>query len=253
MHSFSIAVLFAATLSFTVNAQAERIKVLTTGAFKQVVLELVPGFEARTGNQVTVDNDTAGALIKRVDGGEDFDVLILTPAAIQKYATAGKIAAPTTANLASVGIGVAVKAGAPIPEMKTVAQFRQALLDAKHIAYIDPASGGSSGPYLVTLFGKLGVADQVAPKAVLVNGGVVATKLVSGEADLAIHQISEIMPVKGATLVGPLPDEIQMYTSYAGGVNASSTHRSAADAFMALLASTDAANVIRAKGMRADR
>jgi len=126
-------------------ASAAEVKILTAGAFKQVVLALVPDFEKATGNKVVVDNDTAGGLKKRIEGGEPFDVAVITPAVIDQLASAGKIAAGSRVNLASVGIGVVVKEGAPKPDVSTVDAFKQALLAAKSVAYIDPASGGSSG------------------------------------------------------------------------------------------------------------
>ncbi|KQM70118.1 extracellular solute-binding protein [Xylophilus sp. Leaf220] len=230
------------------TAHAETVKVLTAGAFKQVVVALVPAFEARTGHKVEVLNDTAGALAKRVEGGEAFDVLILTPAGLQPLVAKGTVA-PGLRPLAQVGIGVAVKAGTPVPDVSTLPLFRQALLAAHKVAYIDPASGGSSGIYLNGLFRRMGLAEQMRGKAVLVPGGLVAERLVTGEADLAVHQISEILPVAGATLAGPLPAEVQNTTSYIGAVSARPAHPEAAQAFLAALAAPEAAEVLRAKGM----
>jgi molybdate transport system substrate-binding protein len=121
------------------------------------------------------------------------------------------------------------------------------------VAYIDPASGGSSGIYLDGLFQRLGIADAVKAKAVLVPGGLVAERLVTGEADLAVHQVSEILPVAGATLVGALPESIQNYTTYAGAVAADSAHADAARAFLAALTAPEAAATLRAKGMQPAR
>ena len=230
------------------QAHADDIKVLTAGAFKQVVVAAVPAFEARTGHRVEVQNDTAGALSRRIAGGERFDVLMLTP-----LGASGRVAADSIAPLAQVGIGVAVKAGAPSPRIATVEDFRQALLDARRVAYIDPASGGSSGIYLDGLFQRLGIAEAVKAKAVLVPGGLVAERLVTGEADLAVHQVSEILPVAGATLVGPLPESIQNYTTYAGAVAADSAHAEAARAFLAAMSAPEAAATLRAKGMQPAR
>ena len=140
-------------------ATAAEIKVLTTGAFKQVVVALVPEFEKATGHKVVVDNGTVGQLTKRVDGGETFDVLVLNPRGIENYIKQGKIVAGSNANLAKVGVGVMVKAGAPKPDIGSVEAFKQALLNAKSVGYIDPASGGSSGIYVAGLLDKLGIAD----------------------------------------------------------------------------------------------
>jgi len=228
---------------------AAEIKVLTAGAFKQVVLALVPDFEKQTGHKVTVDNDTAGGLKKRIEGGEAFDVAVITPGVVDDLIAKGKIAAGSRVNLASVGVGVVVKEGAPKPDVSTVEAFKRALLAAKSVAYIDPASGGSSGIYIDKLLDRLGIADQIRPKAKLKQGGHVADLIVSGEAELGIHQISEIVPVKGASLVGPLPKEIQNTTIYAAGLGASAKNKDAAEALIKAFSSPAAAAVLKSKGM----
>lgn len=228
---------------------AAEIKVLTGGAFKQVVLAVVPAFEQQTGHKVIVDNDTAGALKKRIEGGEAFDVAVITPGVINELATAGRVAAGSRADLARVGVGVMVREGAPKPDVSTVEAFKETLLKAKTVAYIDPASGGSSGIYLDKLFERLGVADQVRAKARLKKGGYVADLLVNGDAELGLHQISEIVPAKGVTLVAPLPKEIQNYTTYAAGVSATSSNKDAAQALIKALTGPAAAAVLKEKGM----
>ncbi|MGC1696544.1 MAG: substrate-binding domain-containing protein, partial [Pseudolabrys sp.] len=200
------AVVIAGTLGLAGSAaNAAEVKVLTAGAFKQVVLALVPDYERQTGNHVTVDNGTTGQLKGRIDGGEAFDIVVITPAVVDQMTASGKVAAGSKINLASVDIGVVVKEGAQKPDISTVEKFKEALLKAKSVAYIDPASGGSSGIYVDKLVEKLGIADQIRPKAKLKKGGYVAELIASGEAELGVHQISEIVPVKGVTLVGPLP------------------------------------------------
>jgi molybdate transport system substrate-binding protein len=240
-----------AACAVALSASAAELKVLTAGAFKPIVMSLAPAFEQRTGHKLVVDNDTAGALAKRIADGETFDVVVLTPAAIEQLTQAGKVAAGSSARLARVAIGVAVKKGAPAPDIASVEAFQRALIAARAVAYIDPAAGGSSGVYLTQLFEKMGIAPQIKAKAVLVPGGLVAQRLVSGEADIAIHQISEILAVPGATLVGPIPAEIQNYTVYAGGVAATAHDPAAARAFMALLGSAEARAVLKDKGMEA--
>lgn len=231
------------------SASAAEIKVLTAGAFKPVVSAVVADFEKQSGHKVIVENDTAGALLKRIGGGEAFDLVVLTPSALDELTKAGKIAAGSTTRLASVAIGVAVKRGAPLPDISTVAAFQSALLAARAVAYIDPAAGGSSGIYLANLFEKMGIADRIKPKAVLVPGGLVAQRLVNEQADIAIHQISEILAVPGAVLVGPIPSEIQNYTVYAGGVSASAKQTDAARALLAALKSDSAREIMKTKGL----
>ena len=239
-----------------VTATAADIKVLTAGAYKPVILALQADFEAQTGHRLKVENDTAGALQRRVLAGEAFDLLVITPAALTQLAQAGKVvdgAKIEGANrrLARVAIGVAVKNGAAMPDISTVSAFQNALLAARAVAYIDPAAGGSSGIYLGQLFEKWGMAERIKAKAVLVPGGLVAERVVNGQADIAIHQISEILAVPGATLVGPIPAEIQNYTVYAGGVSAVANDPAAARALLDTLAGPAAAAVLKSKGMEA--
>jgi molybdate transport system substrate-binding protein len=233
------------------GAAAAEIKVLTAGAFKQVLVALVPDFEKQTGHKVIVENETVGALTKRIEGGEAFDVAVLTPGAVNNLTEKGKFVAGSRANLARVGVGVMVRAGAPAPDISSVEAFKRALIAAKSVAYIDPASGGSSGIYVSGLLDKLGIADQVKPKAKLKQGGYVADLIVKGEAELGIHQISEIVPVKEVTLVGPLPAEIQNYTVYAAGLGANAKDGEAAKALIKALTGPAAADVLKSKGMEA--
>lgn len=242
-----LAALLLAAVAGTGSADAAEITVLTTGAFKPVAAELAARFQAETGATVKVENDTAGALVRKVENGATFDVLILTPGALADFAKKGKVAEPVT-ELARVGIGVAVKEGAPQPEIANVEAFKRTLLAARSVAMIDPAAGGSSGIYLEKLFERLGIAQEMKAKAVLVPGGLVATRVVSGEADIAIHQISEILAVKGAVLVGPLPSEIQNVTVYAAAASPAA-HQPEAGAFLQLLSGPQAASVLETKGM----
>ena len=231
------------------TASAAEIKVLTTGAFRSVVVALVPEFEKATGHKVVVDNGTVGQLQKRVDGGETFDVLVLSPKGIEDYIKGGKIAAGSDARLAKVGVGVMVKDGAPKPDVSTVDAFKQTLLKASSVGYIDPASGGSSGIYVAGLLEKLGIADQIKPKAKLKQGGHVSDLVKDGTAEIGIHQMSEIVGQAGVTLVGPLPPEIQNYTVYVVGLSTAAKEAEAAKAFIKVLTGPSAAGVLKSKGM----
>jgi molybdate transport system substrate-binding protein len=249
-HMYRAAILATALgLGALSPAAASEIKVLSAGAFKQVVVALAPDFEKQTGNKVTIDNGTVGELKKRIEGGETFDVVAVTPGMVDEFIAAGKVAPSSKAMLASVGVGVVVKDGAPKPDISTVEAFKRALLAAKSVAYIDPKSGGSSGIYFDNLLEKMGIADQIRPKAKLKNGGHVADLIASGEAELGVHQISEIVPVKGVTLVGPLPKEIQSLTVYAAGLSATAKDKDAAQEFIKYLSGPDAARVLKSKGM----
>lgn len=231
------------------SSVAAEIKVLTAGAFKQVLLALLPELEKESAGKLALDNDTVGALSKRIEGGEIFDLAVLTPGALETLAGKGKIVPGSSTKLARVGIGVVVKEGAPKPDISSVEAFKHALLSAKSIAYIDPAAGGSSGIYVAGLLEKLGIAGEVKGKSKLIKGGAVAEHIGNGEAELGIHQISEILPVKGITLVGPLPAEIQNYTVYAAGIGSQAKAPDAAKALIEMLSGPAAAEVLKSKGM----
>lgn len=229
-------------------AQAVELKVLTAGAFKPVLVALQPAFERETGHKLLIENDTAGALQTRIAAGEAFDVVFSSPASLKSLAA--KLANEPR-PLAKVAIGVAVPPGAPRPDISTVDAFREMLLNARSVAYIDPAAGGSSGIYLDGLFARWGMGPLIRAKAVLVPGGLVAQKVVDGSAEVALHQISEILAVPQAQLVGPIPAEIQNYTVYAGAMAAGTKHAEAAEDLLLAMRSPQALEVLRQKGMEA--
>jgi len=231
-------------------AHAAEIKVISGGAFKQVLNALAAQYRKETGNRLDITYRTVGQHLDRIrDGEESFDVAVLTPAAIDGLIKDGKAAPGTQIGLARTGIGVVVKAGTPLPDISTVDAFKRTLLAAKSVAYIDPKAGGSSGIYIGGLLQRLGIASEINAKAVLVHGGAVADRVADGKAALGIHQISEILPVAGVTLVGPLPAEIQNFTVYAAGVGTAAKDGAAARALVKFLAGPHALPIIKAKGM----
>lgn len=233
----------------TTASRAAELKLLTAGAFKATVMALIPEYEKASGNKVTVENDTVGALMKRIEAGESFDVVVMTPETVDKLTGEGKVISGSRTNLARVGVGVMVKAGATKPDISTVETFKKALLDAKSVSFIDPASGGSSGIYMEKLIERLGLSDQVKPKEKLKQGGNVSDYVESGEAELGIQQISEILPHPGVALVGPLPKDVQNYTVYAAGISAGTQNRDAAKALIASLVGPSAQALFKSKGM----
>ena len=231
-------------------ATAAEIKVLSAGAFMEVLQALVPDFEKARGHTVKIDKDTAGGLKKRIEGGEAFDVVVVTPAVIEELAKEGRLIAASHVKVATVGVGVGVKEGAPKPDISTVDAFKRALLAARAVAYIDPASGGSSGIYVDKLLERLGIASEVRPKAKLKKGGHAADFVASGEADIVLQQISEIIPVKGVTFVGPLPAEIQNITTYSAAISTQSKNHDAAAALLKIFSNPQGAALLKAKGMQ---
>jgi molybdate transport system substrate-binding protein len=246
------ATLVFAAFQFAVpqRAEADQMQVVSGGAFKQVLTALLAQYEKEGGEKIAVTYRTVGQHLKLIASGEEkFDVAVLTPEAIDNLAKEGKVVPGSRADLAKTGVGVVVKAGTPLPDISTVEAFKRTLLAAKSVAYIDPAAGGSSGIYVGKLVERLGIAKEVNAKAVLVQGGEVATHVVDGEAEIGIHQISEILAVKGAVLVGPLPAAIQNFTVYSAGVAAVATNPAAAGALVKFLSGPHAVPIIKSKGM----
>jgi len=247
--------ILAAALTFAVScavspASAADIKVISGGAFKQVLNALAAQYQKDSGNTLDITYRTVGQHLKLIESGaETFDVAVLTPQAIDGLIKSGKVVPGSRADLAKTGVGVVVRQGTPLPDIGTVDAFKRALLAAKSVAYIDPAAGGSSGIYVGKLLERLGIAKEVNAKAKLIQGGEVASHVVDGEAELGIHQISEILAVKDAVLVGPLPAEIQNFTVYSAGVGAVAKDGAAAGALVKFLTGLHAVPIIKAKGM----
>ena len=234
------------------STKAAGIKVISGGAFKQVLNALAEQYEKASGTRLDLTYRTVGQHLKLIQSGEEsFDVAVLTPEAIDGLIRDNKVVAGSRADLAKTGVGVAVKAGAPLPDIGSVDAFKRTLLAAKSVAYIDPSAGGSSGIYVGKLLERLGIARAVNAKAKLIHGGAVADHIVDGEAEVGIHQISEILAVKGAVLVGPLPAEIQNFTVYAAGVATAAKDgaKEGANALVKFLAGPHAVPIIKAKGM----
>jgi molybdate transport system substrate-binding protein len=230
-------------------AAAADLKLLTTGAFKPVAMDMVPMFERATGHKVRVENATAGELARRIAGGEKFDVVVLTHQALERMVGQKRILDDSITPLAKVGVGVAVSLSASRPDISNVEAFRRTLLAARAIAYVDPASGGTSGIYLSQLFQTLGIASEVRAKSVMVVGGLAAQRVASGQADIALQQASELLLVPSVQFIGPLPASIQNYTVYSGAIGAQAQDLDAAGLLLEALAKADEVAVLRRKGM----
>jgi molybdate transport system substrate-binding protein len=229
----AIAMLSAPTVA--PRAESAELKVLSAGAVKKIVSELAEDFQRESGHTVTIASGTAGQLRDKVAQGEAADVVIVTDTALEQLQTANAVITDTRADIARTGVGVAVREGAPRPDISTPEHFKEAVLAAKSIVYTDPSIGATSGIHVAGLLQRLGIAEAVKPKTVLWPGGYAAEALVKGQADLCIHQISEIMPVKGVTLVGPLPRELQKITTYSAAVPTKASAPELGRAFIAFL------------------
>jgi molybdate transport system substrate-binding protein len=218
-------------------AAAAEIHVLSAGAVRAVVTAVSDGFAKETGNTVKGTFGTVGVVRQKLAAGEPADVVIATDVAIDELARQGAVVAGTRADIARAGVGVGVREGAPKPDISTVDAFKRTLLSAKSIVYVDPAQGATSGIHFASVLERLGIADAVKGKSLLWPGGYAAEAVADGRAEVVVHQISEILPVKGVTLVGPLPREVQKVTIYAAGLAAKAAAPEAARAFIAYLTS----------------
>lgn len=221
------------------------IQVMSSAAFMAAYLALVPAFERTSGHTVATRWIPGVDLLKRVREGESSDLVILQAGDIDALIAAGRIRAGSRVDLARSGVGVAVRAGAAKPDISSAAALTRTLRAAKSVAY----STGPSGVYILKLFERLGVADEVRVKARQVKGEPVAAVVARGEAEIGFQQVSELLPVPGIDFLGPLPDEIQQITIFATGVQTSAPAPAAAKLLMDFLTSPAAAPAIRASGM----
>ena len=235
----------AAMLAFGAPASAADIRVLSTNALKTSLEALMPQFEKATEHKVVFVWGPAANLKTQIEKGEAFDATILTTAGIDDLVKQGKLDGATRTPLARSGIGVAVRKGASRPDISTTEAFKRALLSANSVTYVEQ---GASGIYLKDLFVRLGIADALKPKLKLAPTAA-AEFVASGEAEIGMTQISEILPYTDAELVGPLPADIQLTTVFSAGVATDSKDAAAAKAFLAFLNSAAANAVKKSKGL----
>jgi molybdate transport system substrate-binding protein len=222
------------------------IKVLCSNSSHAVMDELVPAFERSSGHKVSISYDPAKLMLNRIRSGETADLAILGAPAIDELTKAGSIAGGSSRILARCGVGIAVRAGAPKPDIRSVESFKRALLAAESVAYTE---SGVSGMHFARLIERLGIAAQVKAKAKIRPGGLIGELVARGEAQIAVQQIPELMAVRGIDLVGPLPPELQITTDVSAGLFAAAGHPEAAQALLDFLSAPAAAKVFRAKGL----
>lgn len=227
-------------------ARAADITILASNGVKAAVVELVPQFEKETGHKLNFTWGASNLLAKQAEGGEAFDVVIVTPALIKGLIKQGKVVDGSAVDLARVGLGAAVKQGAPKPDISTVDAFKKTLLNAKAIAY---TTAGQSGLHFISVAEKLGIAEQVKAKGKTVAAGAAAEFIAKGEADTAVQLIPELASVSGVEVVGPFPAELQSYIVLTGGVGTNAKDKMAAQALIKYLTTPTAISVIKAKGM----
>ena len=209
------------------------IKVMSAGAVKTMVAALGAEFERETGNKLNLNFGTAGSLRDRIKSGEVADLVILSESAIAELGKLGFVVPDSRVDLGRTVTGVVVREGAPIPDISTPEAFKRALLNARTVAYTDPKAGGSGGIMFSALLQKLGIADDINRKAVLGKGGHdVAVSIAEGRAEFGTTFISEVLPVKGARVVGPLPGELHNANTYSAALHTRAPDRARASDFL---------------------
>lgn len=228
----------------------QELQIFSTIAVQTALEALAPQFEAASGFRLRVTWNTAPVLVKRLQGGETADVLILNRAGIDTMIRDGRILPGSEVTLASSATAIAIKAGAARPDISTPEALKQTLLTARAISYTDPAAGGASGIYFAKLLERLGIAAEINAKTKFPPpAGLSGDFLLTGEADLAIQQKPELLQVPGIEILGMLPGDPHMVTVFVAGIEASSPRAATAKALIDFLRSPSAAEVFRAKGL----
>lgn len=226
------------------------LKLYCTIATQSVVEILIPRFEKAHRCRFNVVWNTAPPMVKRLQAGEQGDVLLLNTAGVETMKSIGRLSDPSIRPIASVAAAVAVKAGAPHPDLSTPDSFRQALLKARSLCYSHPDAGGASGIYIARLLQQWGIEREINAKTKFPPpAGLCAQLLLTGEAELAIQQKSELLQVKGIEIVGPLPGDLHFVTHFVAGVDTKSAQADLAKAFIAFLVSPEAKALFRDKGL----
>jgi len=217
----------------------------TAGPVPELMGALAPLFERASGHKVTIKTQGAPAIVEQVKAGADIDVVVAGSEVIDALVKDGHVAAGNSAKFMLSRVGVAVRAGAPKPDIATAEALKATLLAAKTVAY----SQGASGQHFVTVIQRLGLVDALKPKTIIVQGRPVAAAVAAGEAELGVQQVAELLPVSGITLVGSLPGDLQKIIPYSAGVPAKARQQDAAKAFARFLASEAVVSVLKQKGM----
>ena len=237
------------TLAHATAAQAAEIKVLCSTALKTVMQELVPQFERATGHKVVVEYGVSAAMQRQVEAGAQFDAIFLTVKQLDALVQEGKIAPGTRTAIARSGMAIAIHAGAAKPDIGTVDALKRALLAAKSIAY---AKEGAAGVYFLALAKRLGIEGKLKLKGVD-SGDAVGEAVAGGTAEFGILPVSEILPVKGAALLGEFPREVEEYAVSVGGVSATAKQAGAAKELIRFITAPAAVPVMRKKGMEPEK
>jgi molybdate transport system substrate-binding protein len=241
----------AAVIVTAGSAQAAEIDAMITTAMKAAIEELAPPFERGSGHVLRVVYGPSGGLARRFNGGEPADLIVVESKALDELIKQGKVALGRT-DVARTGIGIAVRKGAPKPDVSSAAALKRALLAAKSIGHTAPAGGGITAAHVMAMFEKLGIAAEVTPKVKLAAGGPngrVSVLVSSGEAEIGLQQVSELMSNPEVEVIGMLPAELQQMTTYSAGVTTSARQVESAKAFIRHLVAPEAMTIYKTKGL----
>ena len=233
-----------------IAAQAAEVKVLSVNGMRAVMEDLGPKFERATGHKLAFTfGGNLGAVVKRVQGGETADVVLMPPSGFDGFLKDGKVAAGNVTAVARAGFGVAVRKGATKPDISTPEALKRTLLAAKSIAYANPVET-AAGIQVVKILDGLGLAEARKSKTVFPKGGRgVGALVANGEAEIAVHHIQQLIPVSGIEIIGPLPKDLQVFDVFAAGIMAGAKNVEASKALVNFLRTQDAAIVLKANGM----
>ncbi len=232
------------------TAKAAEIKLLCAIALQQLMEDLGPKFEGATKHKLTTTIAPLGQALKRLQDGEAYDVLILPQRGIEGLAKDGKVVASTATSVVVTRIGVAVRKGAPAPDISTSEAFKRSMLAAKSITPGNPATGGISGVHVVKVLERLGIAEQMKAKTVLLDkAGLAGVLVADGKAEIVIQPIQELVVVPGIEVIGPLPDELQDTVTYQAVIMPNAKEHEPLNALISYLRTPDATAVIKAMGM----
>ncbi len=230
--------ILAAAVTLSSAAVAAEIKMISAGAVRSVIAGMITDYRASSGDTFDFTVGTTGQLRDVIASGQPADLLITSAPLMTELEKTGKLTPGSRIDLGRVGIGIAIREGAATPNFSTPEAFRQLLLNVKTLTYTAPELGGTSGVHVLALLKQFGIYDDIAKKAIHAKGGIdISEKVARGEAEIGITLISEIVPVKGARMAGPLPETLQLWTVYASAIPASSTQPDAARAFVKALTS----------------
>ena len=237
----------AALICLSLAASAAEISVLSAGAVKPALSEVVPNYENRTGHHVTIEYAPVGTIMRRLAEGAKADVVVITSDVMAEAEGKGWVVRGKAIALGDVGVGVAVNEHAVAPDISTPEALKQTLLAAKSITYIDPEKG-TSGKHFAEVLRRLGIAEAMKAKTKLGDSGYVVEPVARGEIELGIQQITEIIPVKGVKLVGPLPDALQKITVYMAAPTSQTRDAAAVLSFFSYLRTAETRELFTRKG-----